>query len=997
MDYRTLLAFYLACVEEEDRRSKRVKADCRNKQYITPAMDAGSLFRETESLSWGVSDAHRRFFQHFAAEIEGPRYLYGYPVWRDKQGFLMPLFMAEVTVDLDDEGKALMRIVHPSSIQVNLHLFIASHSSLQEQLGLREELESSEFGTFDARLQQALERRGERSSSLEDIVTPPGSEGWKNRSLVFRDVGGVFTHQLRAELAELTNRNLAKEGAGTALEALFRYDVQDTHFENGAELIEVVPLNREQRRAARAALAQPMTVITGPPGTGKSQVVIDLLASMEAAGQRVLFASKNNRAVDVVRERTAAILGSDDWTLRLGSKDKIDEERKTRIEQAMNLCSGLVTPIADEGARFAECVGRRETVEEEVICAASNMHKYGQALDSFRKSIACLPTVWQEWWDEEAPSDWPKAMHDETIRKYLDDVRAVARKEWPGLRLWFLRLLNGPRLRYKYQNEFDRLSAGMLSVVPEWSSRSCGDWDTLVARYELLHQLCLCRDMNAEIKRRLSGLDRLQVIGQYKEELEECQNAIEQCARNTCRARIRSRTLHAGQRLPTLLKRYFELTERAANPRQEIAPQVRLDFSRAATALLRVTPAVIVTSLAARRSLPCERQIFDYVIIDEASQCDIASALPLLLRGRRLVVIGDPQQLRHVSSIDKRKEEELAHTLDADALLARYSYCQKSLFDCAAETYEEGGHEPFFLAEHYRSHREIIEFSSRTYYRPRYKNSLIVRTTMDEMEGAPVLWHDVPSETDRPKGSLHNEREAVRVAELTREIVASGSLRDGWTMGIVTPYKRQRSRIESLLRDNGSLDRLGPRLRVGVVHTFQGSEADIVIFSPVVAQGTDPDAAEWISNEEGLLNVALTRARRILHIVGDKGYCAQVRGNLGRLAAFVDDLRDREHRVPEETEPRRIIRQMLAELQVCYEEEWPEGNYHLDFLVVGLSGAPYDIEVDGRQHYFSAEALLEDEARDAYLSARGYRVIRFRGVTVERYPESVRMVLSRLA
>ena len=57
-----------------------------------------------------------------------------------------------------------------------------------------------------------------------------------------------------------------------------------------------------------------------------------------------------------------------------------------------------------------------------------------------------------------------------------------------------------------------------------------------------------------------------------------------------------------------------------------------------------------MTSLSARGRLPFEPGIFDLVVIDEASQCDIASALPLLYRARRAVIIGDPLQLKHVST-----------------------------------------------------------------------------------------------------------------------------------------------------------------------------------------------------------------------------------------------------------------------------------------------------------------------------------------------------------
>lgn len=996
MDYKRLLSFYLACVEEEDRRSKQVNGDARNRQYITPGADAGSLFRHAQEISWTVSHEQGRFLRHDAMGVERLRYLYGYPVHRDRKGYLLPLFMAEAEVELQGE-QAVLRLVHPASIQVNLHLFDSTHPHLLEQMGLQTLLESSDFGTFDARLQKALEEREEKSNLIEELVTPARNKGWKNRSLVFRDTGGVFTHQLRSELAEMSQKDLAREAMGTALEKLLGSGKQTKGSPHPADLLEIVPLNPSQRAAARAALSEGLTVITGPPGTGKSRVVINLVASMEAAGQRVLFASKNNRAVDVVREKIGEILGCDDWTLRLGSKKMIDEEKTVRIEQAMGLEGSKAEMIIERSEELGEHLQGRDGVEKECACASLAVARYADSLSALRKRVGELPVAWREWWDSECALDWPEATQGDTVRRKTRDVRALSGAEWPGLRLWFLRFLQGPRLRQKYEDDFRELSCGAPNTIPGWRYERSAGWEVVLEDYEVLHTLYECRRATEDFKRALSDLEKERLVSEFKEESEKYCEAIEVCARDTCRALVRDRVMAARRRLPTLLTQYFDLTERAANLREDIAERIQQDFSRAANGLLNVTPAVIVTSLSARRSLPSEAGMFDCVIIDEASQCDIASALPLLLRAKRVVVIGDPLQLRHVSSIKDEKEQELAQRERAAELLARYSYCKKSLFDCAAETYEESGQEPFFLAEHYRSHPKIIEFSNRTYYRPKYKKALIIRSGLEDQEDAPVLWHDVRSEVDRARGSLLNEEEAREVARIAEQIVRDGSLRDGWTMGIVTPYKRQRNRIESLLQNAGLSDMLGSRLRVGTVHTFQGSEADIMVFSPVVSQGAAAETAEWISKEEGLLNVALTRARRVLHIVGDKEYCAQTPGPLGDLAKFVDQLNGGRHAVPDGRPAIAIVREMLTTLEACYQEEWPEERYHLDFLVVGLSGTPYDIEIDGRQHYFSAEAIIEDEARDEFLRRRGYKVIRIRAVTVERYPDSVRALLSRLA
>ena len=1000
--YEKLLHFYLACVEEEDLRSRQVSAGAENWQFIVPLEDSGYLFKGRGDISWTISNEQKRFLNRYAAEPERVRYLYGYPIYRDKKGFLLPLFMSETEVELDEQGiKATLRLIHPSNIQVNLHLFGWTHPSLAERLGLQDMLESSDFGTFDARLQKAFEELHEEYKSLEEVITPPGAEGWKNHSLVFYDTGGVFTNQLRRELARMRNKEFSKKVVGTALETLLQSSYQTKTLPDPPELLEIIPLNRSQRAAAMAALSEPLTVVTGPPGTGKSQVVINLIASMEAAGRRVLFASKNNRAVDVVREKIAEILKNDDWTLRLGSKRRIDQERQVRIEQAMLLERANPEIIGERTEELHEHLHQRRSLEMENDNACLAVTRYANSLVVLRKQVGQLSEPWQEWWDNETTFDWLHPKQERTVARNLDDVRALSGKQWPGLWLWFLRFLFGPRLRRRYEKDFLNVSGDAPDTIPEWRLKRDSGWQGLLDDYQVLHRLYECRRAFEDVNSALSNLERERLAVELKEDIEEYCEHIVKCARDTCQARISNRTSAAAGRLPTLLNRYFDLTERAANPYPKTARKIQQDFSRAASGLLNVTPGVIVTSLSARRSLPFEPKTFDCVIIDEASQCDIASALPLLLRAKRLVVIGDPQQLRHVSSVDYRKEQELAHSAGADHLLSRYSYKNKSLYDCAAETYGKHDRKPFFLAEHYRSHPEIIEFSNRTYYRPNYDVGLIIRTPSERRQNRPVQWHDVPSEVDRSKGSLLNATEAQEVAALVQRIVLGGSLRDEWMIGVVTPYKRQRNYIESLLRSSGLLDRLGNRLKVGTVHTFQGSEADIMVFSPVVSNGASEKSSLWISMEEGLLNVALTRAREVLHIVGDKAYCAQVQGPLGKLAEFLNQPSGRQHAKPEDTPARRTVRGILEELHIYYQEELPEESpqttYRLDFIVVGLSGTRYDIEIDGRQHYFSAEAIMEDEARDAFLKKQGYQVIRIRAVNIELYPDTVRSLLSRLA
>ena len=110
-------------------------------------------------------------------------------------------------------------------------------------------------------------------------------------------------------------------------------------------ILEVLPLNTEQRQAVVQGLGAPLTVVTGPPGTGKSQVVTSLLANLAWQGGSVLFSSKNNHAVDVVESRVND-LGPYPLLLRLGK-----EEHHARIAQ--HLTAGLAESSSpDDSARY---------------------------------------------------------------------------------------------------------------------------------------------------------------------------------------------------------------------------------------------------------------------------------------------------------------------------------------------------------------------------------------------------------------------------------------------------------------------------------------------------------------------------------------------------------------------------------------------------------------------------------------------------------------------
>ena len=128
-----------------------------------------------------------------------------------------------------------------------------------------------------------------------------------------------------------------------------------------------------------------------------------------------------------------------------------------------------------------------------------------------------------------------------------------------------------------------------------------------------------------------------------------------------------------------------------------------------------VFPIWALTTLTARSNLPLRAGLFDLLIIDEASQCDLPSAFPLLARAKRVVIIGDDKQLIHVTPLRAETEQAFAaeHELTPEELVD--SYRQVSLFTLARHIVSTVP-TMTLLDEHYRSHPDIIGFSNDRFY-----------------------------------------------------------------------------------------------------------------------------------------------------------------------------------------------------------------------------------------------------------------------------------------
>lgn len=246
---------------------------------------------------------------------------------------------------------------------------------------------------------------------------------------------------------------------------------------------------------------------------------------------------------------------------------------------------------------------------------------------------------------------------------------------------------------------------------------------------------------------------------------------------------------------------------------------------------------------------------FDLVILDEASSIDQSLAVPALLRARRGVIVGDPQQLRHVSFLsDERLRSTItAHGLDSDPMLAaRLDVRRNSAFDLGA-----GVSPVIVLDEHFRSDPHLVEFVARRLYAGTVKVATRAPSTTSK---------DCVSVV-RVEGRRNNN--GVVEAEVDRAMQELVRLRRAGanSVGLITPFRAQADALEEAALRAFTIDDLEALdLRVGTVHAFQGNERDIVVAS--LGVGPDQDGSSWRFLEDPhLFTVLVTRARREMTIL----------------------------------------------------------------------------------------------------------------------------------
>ncbi len=761
-------------------------------------------------------------------------------------------------------------------------------------------------------------------------------------------------------------------------------------------LVEPLPLNDEQRNAVKKALQAPLTVVTGPPGTGKSQVVTSIIINAIYQGQTILFASKNHKAVDVVNERVNG-LTSRPVMLRLGNNELQSELAKYLSGLlSVNTAPSDYEKYEASKRRHEELTKRIEAInfaQTELLKTRNSTDEIEQSIEKYRELFGNVLFYKIKNWDEIKFQKIQIAIND--FERALIEADKTKQSIFKKL-FWFAYRKARIEVAMSFFSSLKSLALDLKLEVVQVPLKENSLQIFYILLNEYKNHFKYAQDVSSYFKS-LELLKRKRSLFQLALETKITEDDISENSHDLWENWLKllpDRLTNENRKVLGDYASLLNLMVRANANNTTLEKKTFVKYYSLLPKVASILSCWAVTSLSVRGKVPFEPGFFDLVIIDEACQCDIASALPLLFRAKRAVIIGDSKQLTHISAINENQDIQLLDKYGLEEDFLSWSYAGNSLFGLAQTICSSN--DIVVLKDHHRSHADIINFSNKEFY----DGTLRVATKYEKLKpiaNEPALrWLNISGKVESPNsGGSVNQIEANEVLKELKRIVQMGYK---GTIGVVSPFRAQANRINDLVHKEQALSEqlINRDFLADTVHRFQGDERDIMIFSPVISNGMGKGSILFLSRTVNLFNVAITRARAAPIIIGDKNTCGScgikymerfveyvitVQSNIVENKIIENDLGKTYPAVPSTS----LVSDWEKKLYVAlYEKEirtipqYQIEQYALD-LALFNKNRKLDIEVDGEKYHrnWDGELCRRDQLRNKRLIELGWDVLRF--------------------
>ena len=539
--------------------------------------------------------------------------------------------------------------------------------------------------------------------------------------------------------------------------------------------------NNSQYQAVKKAMENQISVIQGPPGTGKTQTILNIIANIILQGKTVQIVSNNNSATNNVYEK----LCSPKYNLGfIAATLGKSENKKSFIQNQNENYPDFLSWTLD---------GNRDNVKNKILEESEqlkNVFDKQERLASLRQENAQIETEFEYF----------KQYVEETdveIQK-LNIKKSFGSKQW--MELWQeCQFISEEKNRINF---WFKIKAFFKYGVTNWKFYN-QDISKIITTFQFMYYDTKKNEL----------LRKIQDIENYLDSMNE--NLLD----NLCNDSMQ------------ILKDKLVCKYEKSKQRKLFTEE---DLWKNPYELLQEYPVILSTTFSSRDSLNTD-VVYDYLIMDEASQVDIATGALALSCARNVVIVGDTKQLPNV--VTEEIKGKANSIFDSYHLNEGYRFT-KSFLQSILEVIPNVTQT--LLREHYRCHPKIINFCNQKFYR----GELIIMTEDKGEKDVLSVIKTVPGNHER------NHYSQRQIDVIKNEIIPKFNFDKNET-GIIAPYKNQ---VKATANQVDGID-------VDTVHKFQGKEKDNIIISTV-----DDEISDF-ADDPYLINVAVSRAKKKLILV----------------------------------------------------------------------------------------------------------------------------------
>ena len=562
--------------------------------------------------------------------------------------------------------------------------------------------------------------------------------------------------------------------------------------------------NASQAKAVKNAFEKQISVIQGPPGTGKTQTILNIIANILLRNQTVMVVSNNNSATTNVLEKLQKY-GIGFIVAPLGRRENKEHFIENQPTKPQELYSWELSPTD------------RTKAKQEASLALSkvqNVFSLQEELAECKQEIKDVELEWEHFKADNNVSDdtyRPKAgIKSKRLMRLWLDYQTLVEDGALGLHQnKFVRWI-----KLKWLNFTRKYILGIKSPISE------SNLQPVITELQTLYFHVRLQ----ELSRRISDIES-------ELQLADADKLIEGLTSSSL-ALLKDK----------LFDNYRDIKRLVLNETKDI----RIHSEE----FCKQYPVVLSTTFSARTAIP--DQVYDYIIMDEASQVSIETGTLALTCAKNAVIVGDTMQLPNVVTEEDR--------IKLNGIFNEFKVAQG--FNCADYSFLQSvcaiipNVEQTLLREHYRCHPTIINYCNQRFY----GGNLLIMTEDHHESNVMTAIKTVPGHHEY---NYYNQREIDVVKE---EILPQLENLDD--VGIIAPYNNQVNHFNQQVHS----------IEAATIHKYQGREKDTIIMSVTDDQITD------FSDDSNLINVAISRAK--------KRFCLVVSGNEQEHKGNISDLID---------------------------------------------------------------------------------------------------------